>query len=126
MGFLVSRAVLPLSLALALAACGGSSDGTPLASAVSGLCEARDQATGGDLDAADTAFQDRSHGELHRLVERVQERDRAAAADVLEAMERVESALGEDNGAEMATLFEELLTATRVAALALEEDVPEC
>ncbi len=120
------RAAILLGLALALAACGGSDDGTPLGSAVSGLCEARDEAAGGDLDAADAAFQDRSHGELHRLVERVQERDRAAAADVLETMERVEAGLEGGDGAEMAGLFEDLEDAVRGAAVALGEDVPEC
>lgn len=118
------RAAVSLGLALALAACG--SNGTPLASAVSGLCEARDEAAGGDLEAADAAFQNRSHGELHRLVERAQGRDRAAAADVLEAKERVEAGLEEGDGAEMASRFEDLEAAVRSAALVLGEDVPEC
>ncbi len=59
-------------------------------------------------------------------MERVQERDRAAAADVLETMERVEAGLEGGDGAEMAGLFEDLEDAVRGAAVALGEDVPEC
>ena len=100
--------VLALSVALSLAACGGGYGGdastpSPLpsgslgvvtpdsaAAAVRGLCDVRDAP---DAPAANAAFYDRTHQELHVIAAATEERDRAKAASLLEAMQRVEAEL---------------------------------
>ncbi len=128
MGGPLVRSAAAAVAAASLVACGPADErASALAAAVDGLCRARDAAAARDIGAADATFQDRSHAELHRLVERVQDRDRAAAAAVLEAMERVESGLRDaGDPADVAAALEQLLTATRGAAAELETEVPEC
>lgn len=61
------------------------------AAALRGLCDAREELVGDDVEAAGAAFFDRSHAPLHDITDRLAERNRAAAADLLEAKEAVES-----------------------------------
>jgi hypothetical protein len=61
--------------------------------AVQGLCEAETLASGGLVGEARRVFQDQSHAYLHELAAQLQERDRALAAQLLEAKQRVESGL---------------------------------
>lgn len=118
-----------LLVAVGLAACGGSSDdaagaGTASATAtattgsvdplqatvdhvVLGLCAVRAQAETDPAGAA-TTFDDEVHEALHELAAEIQPVDPAAAADVLEAKERVESDFAE--GAPAGQLGEDLAT----------------
>ena len=87
-------------------ACGSSADGEPrtitvggdrvpvanLVEAEAGLCDAHDAAAT-DPVAARAAFFDRSHDALHTVARALQDVDRATAAELLEAKEKVESGL---------------------------------
>ena len=74
---------------------GGSeaTSGPSFAAARDGLCQAGEAASDGDAAQARAAFFDRSHQPLHELAAVAQEGDRAAAARLLEAKQRVESGL---------------------------------
>lgn len=134
--------VLALSAALFLAACGGGYGGdastpSPLpsgslgvvtpdsaAAAVQGLCDVRDAP---DAPAANAAFYDRTHQELHVIAAATEERDRQAAGALLEAMQRVEADLERPllPGGFSADV-EALAGATRGALDAIGLDVPAC
>ncbi len=87
-------------------ACGGSStaaprsitvagDRVPIASLVdaeAGLCAARAAAPGNPV-AARAAFLDRSHTAIHTVARALEDVDRAGAASLLEAKEKVEAGL---------------------------------
>lgn len=81
----------------ALAGSEGQSSSSPpgpsFASARDGVCQAADAASHGNPAGARTAFFDRAHQPLHELAAAAQESDRAAAARLLEAKERVETGL---------------------------------
>lgn len=81
--------------AIARSGDGGSDPmrGPSFAAARDGLCQAGQAASRGDAAGARAVFFDRSHQPLHELAAAAQERDRAAAARLLEAKERVESGL---------------------------------
>lgn len=66
---------------------------SPAARAYSGVCTAASLARGGDREGARRAFFNESHEPLHELATAAAERDRGAAARLLEAKERVESDL---------------------------------
>lgn len=75
---------------------GGGSEptkGPSFAAASDALCQAGEAAGRGDAAGARAAFFDGSHQPLHELAAVAQERDRAAAARLLEGKERVESGL---------------------------------
>jgi len=57
--------------------------------AFEGLCQAREQAR--DAESARAVFFDESHQALHELAINLQDTDRAAAAELLEAKARVEA-----------------------------------
>lgn len=94
----------------AAVACGstatGESGADPL---VSDICAAADSALAGHANDAEERFVDRAHQRLHELAAEVTEVDRAVAARLLEAKQRVEAdldhepvdaaALSEDLGA---------------------------
>jgi hypothetical protein len=63
------------------------------------LCSARDVAAH-DPGAAATTFTDDVHGPLHEFADALSEKDRAAAADVLETKQRVEAVLAQGNNPE--------------------------
>jgi hypothetical protein len=134
--------VLALSAALSLAACGGGYGGdastpSPLpsgslgvvtpgaaAAAVQGLCDVRDAP---DAPAANAAFYDRTHQELHVIAAATEERDRQAAGVLLEAMQRVEAELERPLlPGEFSADVEALAGATRAALDSIGLDVPAC
>ena len=78
------------SLALAGCATGGGEAVTFLP-AQRALCRAADQAAAGDAAAARTTFLDSSHDDVHRLAAKLEDVDRAKAAAMLEAKQRVEA-----------------------------------
>lgn len=81
---------LALAALLALtAACGDDRAGDPLVDAHAALCEA----TAAGPTEARALFFDRSHEALHEVARRLDDADRAQAAELLEAKERVESGL---------------------------------
>lgn len=138
----MARAPTALLLALAVAvatACQGEDGASPSPApsgalgpvtveaadeAVLGLCELVDAT---DLDAADATFHDRSHQTLHVVAAATEVVDRAAAADLLVAKERVEADLtGADLPASFADDVETLLGRTRDALEVLGLDPPAC
>jgi hypothetical protein len=92
--------------------------------AVLGLC-----ASVGSLDddpvGAEEAFTDRSHDELHVIAAALQEVDREAAADLLEAKQRVEAGFAGPDGPS-AEEMESLIAATRVGLDVLSIETPSC
>jgi hypothetical protein len=66
---------------------------TEFSTARDGLCAAAARARTGDAPGARSLFFERSHQPLHKLAAAAQEKDRAAAAQLLEAKFRVEGSL---------------------------------
>jgi hypothetical protein len=93
-------AALVLAAALVLSACEGDPPPAPdrredrWLAAVDGLCGALTSAQ--DPEAAEGAFQDRSHATLHEIADELQKADRQAAAKLLEAKNLVEADFAED------------------------------
>lgn len=123
-----------LAAVLVLSGCAPSSPATPpdarndrWLDAVLGLCDSVSRASGNDVQGAEGAFVDRSHGPLHEIAAEVQGVDRPLAADLLVAKNRVEEDFrsGADSGA-LLTDFRALLDATANALTALELEVPPC
>lgn len=84
---MLRRAALAVLLVLA-AACGDDAAADPLVDAHVALCEAGDRPA-----EARELFFDRSHEALHEVARRLDDVDRAQAAALLEAKQRVESGL---------------------------------
>ena len=126
-----ARTALALLAIVGFAAC--SDDGSPTVEETStgpadseyfaSLCAVLDDATAGDIEAANAGF---DHGPLHELAEQVTEIDRGVAADLLQAKEAVESALADSttDPAEAAALVSELTDATLAAYEAAGQPVP--
>jgi len=130
-----------LASALVAAACGsdGGGNGNPstppsgalgpvtavaATGAVRGLCDLR---TATDRAEAEATFLDRSHETLHVIAAATEARDRAAAADLLEAKQRVEADLaGADLPPDFAADVGALIQATRAALEAIGLDAPAC
>ena len=100
LGLLLGGMFAIVAVAAAISAVAGRNDGLSqparepsFGSARDGVCRAGEAARQGDPVGARAAFFDRSHQPLHELAAVTQERDRAAAARLLEAKERVESGL---------------------------------
>ena len=128
------------ALAVVAAACGergDAGDGEPLpsgslavvtpdaaTSAVLGLC---DLTNATDVVEARATFLDRSHATLHAIAAAADTRDRASAAALFEAKQRVEAALARDD---LPNRFqrdvETLIGATRDALDAIGLDAPAC
>jgi hypothetical protein len=96
----VKLLVVAVAVTVLAAACTGSDEkgsSPPQAAgpqvAVEGLCEAETLASGGELGEARRVFLDQSHAYLHELAAQLQERDRALAAQLLEAKQEVERVL---------------------------------
>jgi hypothetical protein len=137
------RAAWLVAAALSLASCGGygGSDQvtTPPAlpsgslgvvtseaavATVQGLCDVRDAP---DAPAASATFYDRTHQELHVIAAATEERDRAKAASLLEAMQRVEAELERPLlPAGFSADVESLVGATRGALASIGLDAPGC
>lgn len=82
---------------------------------IAGLCRADDAARAGDTATAEDQFVD-VHVGLHDVAQEIGELDRAVAADLLEAKNRVESALDDARPPG----FADLLVATRDAVRAVD------
>lgn len=111
------------ALAFVTACDSGGGDSSPWSATVAGLCAAADQARAGETTDARRTFLDESHDALHRLADDATERDRAAAAALLEAKEQVEAGFE----AESPTLpvdLETLVEATRAAVRVTGDPVP--
>jgi hypothetical protein len=91
-----------------------------------GLCAAEEAARAGDIPEARRFFFDRSHEYLHELADRVSKSDRAVAAALLEAKERVESLIeGSDaHRRDLADALVELQRSMREAFRVVGLDVP--
>jgi hypothetical protein len=130
-----------LVLALVAAACAsdGDANGEPsappsgalgpvtseaAAEAVRGLC-ALEPAT--DRVEAEATFLDRSHATLHVIAAATEAHDRGAAADLLEAKQRVEADLaGDDLPPGFAADVRALIDATGTALREIGLDAPAC
>jgi hypothetical protein len=121
-------------LALLLAACSdasGEADGLDarLARASQGLCDAQVHAFERNVPRAAVEFNTEVHGFLHELAAVLGEVDRAAAAGLLEAKQRVERALEDPAGADpqdVVVLITELQRALREGAEAAGLPTPLC
>ena len=104
---------------LAVGACGGGDDGATRSGRFAGVhaevCAALASAAGGDLDAAETTFDD-VHVGLHDLAAAAGEQDRAVAARLLEAKQRAEAGLDETSLAGLVGPTAEAVRATGGAA----------
>jgi uncharacterized protein (DUF4415 family) len=91
------RCVLP-GLFVLLAACGGEDGGAAtgrFGALHTEVCRAADQADAGEVSTAQATFDD-VHVGLHDLAAAAEEQDRAVAARLLEAKQRVEVRLDAD------------------------------
>jgi hypothetical protein len=121
-------------VALALAACSdasGEADGLEarLQRASQGLCDAQFLAFESNVPRAAAVFQGETHAFLHELAADLQETNRAAAAALLEAKQRVERALEDPARAEpqeVVVLITELQRALRDGAEAAGLPTPLC
>jgi DNA-binding MurR/RpiR family transcriptional regulator len=128
----VSRLIAPILLGATVLAWACTEPPPParaprLQAASQGLCDAVVFASEGRLRDAATVFDAETHDYLHALARMLQEVDPAAAADLLEAKERVESVL--DIGADPLAaqdLLVRLQRAVRDAALAADLPTPLC
>lgn len=93
------------------------------ATAYGGLCSARLAAASGDVSGARRIFFDRSHQPLHELAAQAADRDRAAAARLLEAKEAAEAGF-ERASPRLVSELNQLLDAAAVAIDAVGEPVP--
>ncbi|MGH2696672.1 MAG: hypothetical protein ACRDIW_06745 [Actinomycetota bacterium] len=121
-------------LALLLAACSdasGEADGLDarLARASQGLCDAQVLAFESNVPRAASVFDRETHGFLHELAADLEEVDRAAAAGLLEAKQRLEAILADPVRAdpqEVVVLITELQRALRDGAEAAGLPTPLC
>jgi hypothetical protein len=116
---LARGAAAALALGVLLAACGDDANpARPTATATgryggvhTELCKAKGQADGGDLPAAKRTFDD-VHAAIHELATATEEVDRAAAARLLEAKQRVEADLTAQSLADLVPPVAEAVTLT--------------
>lgn len=121
-----------LGAALAASACTEEPAAIPpgeqrLRTASQGLCDAEVLASQGQVREAEQIFDSATHDYLHELARMLQEVDPAAAAELLEAKERVEAALldpGDAEGTE--ELLVELERALQDAAQAADLPRTRC
>lgn len=133
LGLLLGGVLAIVAVAAAIGALAGSDDqassptaGASFASARDGVCQAADAARQGDPAGARAAFFDRAHQTLHELAAAAQERDRATAARLLEAKERVETGLERSSPTLAADLDVLAVTTGRAIATAGGRDPGPC
>ena len=118
---------LVVSLGVVLAACSGSGgdtdDGDSFSAAAEGLCRTAEVAD--DPAAARDVFFDSVHQPLHQLADETAAVDRAAAAALLQAKQRVESSLESADPPLPAALYE-LIDTTEHALDTLDRPGPDC
>ena len=114
------------------AACGsdeerGDPGRPPDNAAYLGVCRALGAVKAGDTDQARTIFGDQAHGPLHDLSARVDDEDRAIAARLLEAKQRVESAVSSKaDEDELGPALEKLAAATADAVTEVDGEPGPC
>lgn len=84
-----------LAIALSTLSCSGD-DSDETTSDVTGLCDAVRAADASDPGRASAVFHDSAHEPLHELARQLEESDRAQAARLLEAKQKVEAAIERD------------------------------
>lgn len=103
----------------------GCGDGTrarvegPYSRMEQGLSRAWERARAGDAEGARREFLDNAHDPLHRLAAEAAQRDRAAAAELLEAKHAVEASL-EEAGPTLADDLTRLRRASTAAVAAVD------
>ena len=115
-----------LGAILTLTACGGGSQQTavsPGTELMASLCRSRQLVSDGMITAAGAEFMDHAHQPLHELAARLDASERAAAASLLEAKQRVEAAL-DDRQATLVDDLDRLVDATTGAIVAAGEPRP--
>jgi hypothetical protein len=124
------RALVPLIVALVMAACGSNAPsdaapaGVPGERVAAGLCDAAGHA--GDAEAAEEAFA-RVHTDLHVVARAVEQVDRKAAASLLTAKQKVEDDLRRRAvESELAPDLRRLITATAAGLRRLDITVAAC
>jgi hypothetical protein len=100
----------------------GEVSGARLQTAVVSLCEARAE---GDPRVVERLFFDRAHAQMHELAQALDDEHRRRAAELLEAMQRVEADLAR-NSAAAASSLSELIGAAAKGLTALSLDPPTC
>lgn len=132
----IPRILLLVVTVFLLTACGSdSSDNTvngksannesPGNLVLSSMCRAVELANNGDNEQASTVFRDDIHQDLHDLAARTSEYDRAVAADLLEAKQKVEAAI-DDRASELGPPLTRLLADTRSAITATGTAPAKC
>jgi hypothetical protein len=96
--------------------------GPRLQAAVVSLCEARAE---GDPRVVERLFFDRAHAQMHALAQALDDEHRKRAAELLEAMQRVEADLA-GNSAAVSSSLTELIRAAVNGLTALSIDPPTC
>ena len=118
---------LAMSLGVVLAACsgsgGGTDDGDSFSAAAEGLCRTAEAAD--DSVAARGVFFDAVHQPLHQLADETAAVDRAAAAALLQAKQRVESSL-ETADPPLPAALDDLIDTTGRALDTLDRPGPDC
>lgn len=134
LGLLLGGVLGTIAVTVAVMAFTGTDDGptgeggagASFVSAHAAVCQAADAARQGDARRARALFLDLAHQSLHELAAAVQERDRAAAARLLEAKGRVETEL-ENPGQTLAGDLDTLAATTgRAMAAAGATDPGSC
>lgn len=115
--------VLPFVVTEVMIRTAPTEEGGRYGPAYTGLCQSHESAFAGEIDDAGRLFYDTAHEPLHELSARVAKRDRTAAARVLEAKAKVESAL-EREDQDVARPLAELLRVSREAITIAGEDTP--
>ena len=140
---LAALAALAVLAAAAIGGCGGDGgdgDAAPpqpqatvagvaprqVEEAVTGLCEARDEAES-DVNSARTTFYDHSHEPLHGIARALEPVDRSMVSRLLEAKQAVEADLASPSPAPSLTAdLDALLQVTRASLARLSVPPPSC
>lgn len=120
------RAIVALVLSLAVASaaggCGGSSSDDAPPTLAGAMCDASEAAGAGRVGDAKATFED-NHTALHELAAKTADTDRAQAAALLRAKEKVEADLRRSTPKELSSDLEALAAAV---AKASGGDPPTC
>lgn len=97
------------------------------ADAVDALCDSREDLADGYVAPAVKTFFDTAHAPLHDIAERLSDRDRAAAADLLEAKQAFEAGIeANEDSASLSRDLDRLVIATVVGLNELDVEVTGC
>lgn len=123
---LLAAVVLVLVGSLAIAATAGNDSDAPApragATPLGGVCDALDAARSGDAEDAQAVLFDGAHDGLHDLAARIAEVDRAVAADLLRAKERIEALTDSSPASDVRSALADLADATATATRTLDPE----